>query len=109
MKKLLIFFAAILMIISSCTKASSSDKETATADPTASPGQLVYTKHCKLCHGSKGDLGISGAANLSITLLSQEEIKQVVVNGRKGMPAWKGQLSEQEVQEVSAYVLTLKK
>lgn len=97
------------MFIASCTQASSSDKDTATTDPTSSPGMLVYTKHCKLCHGTKGDLGISGAANLSITLLTQDEIKQVVFNGRKGMPAWKGQLSEQEIQEVSAYVLTLKK
>lgn len=108
MKKLLIFFA-VAATIASCTTASSSDQDTATAEPTSSPGMLVYTKHCKLCHGTKGDLGLSGAANLSITLLSHDEITHVVTEGRKGMPSWKAQLSPQEIQEVTDYVLTLKK
>ena len=74
-----------------------------------SPGQTVFTKNCRLCHGTDGTLGLSGAANLSITALNLEEIKNVVINGRKAMPSWKAQLSEEQIQQVAEYVLTLKK
>ena len=57
------------------------------------PGEEVYVKHCKLCHGSSGDLGLSGAANLKISVLNNAEIMTVVSDGRKAMPGWKAQLT----------------
>ena len=45
------------------------------------PGEEVYVKHCKLCHGSSGDLGLSGAANLKISVLNNAEIMTVVSDG----------------------------
>ncbi len=108
MKKLLIFFAVIAgFAITSCNS-NRSDAPKTVAVTESSPGKDVFTKYCRLCHGSKGDLGLSGSANLTITALSLEEIKQVVINGRKAMPAWGHQLTPQEIDEVSAYVLTLK-
>lgn len=108
MKKLLIFFVIFASVaIVSCNK---SDNKT--PKPTAAveniPGKDVYTKYCRLCHGSKGDLGLSGSANLTISALSLVEVKYVLVNGRNAMPAWEKQLSEQEIDEVATYVLSLR-
>ncbi len=108
MKKLLIFFVIISAIsFASCSQSEHSNPSTPAAVVT--PGELVYTKHCKLCHGSKGDLGLSGAANLKISALNVGEITQVVTEGRKAMPAWKTQLTPEEIQLVANYVVTLRK
>lgn len=111
MKKLLIFFAiGVAITLSACTAGSNADEH---SDPAAvmdqPPGKVVFTKNCRLCHGNDGTLGLSGAANLSITVLNLEEIKTVVTNGRKGMPSWKDKLTPEQIQQVAEYVLTLKK
>lgn len=82
------------------------DPETVKNEP---PGKVVFTANCRLCHGNDGTLGLSGAANLSITALNVEEIKTVVTNGRKGMPSWKEKLTPEQIQQVAEYVLTLRK
>ena len=108
MKKLLIFFVfCSAILIMSCTQ-NNSPKQTS-EELNAPPGKQVYTKSCRLCHGTDGGLGLSGAANLKMTALTVDEIKVVVENGRKGMPAWKAQLSAEQIQQVSEYVVTLKK
>lgn len=111
MKRLLIFFVfTALILLSACSHSEDFGNEgmnkTAT---TISPGQMVFTKNCRLCHGTDGTLGLSGAANLAITSLNIEEIKNVVSNGRKAMPSWKAKLSPEQIQQVAEYVLTLKK
>lgn len=75
---------------------------------TMTPGEEVYVKHCKLCHGASGDLGLSGAANLKISVLNNAEVVTVVTEGRKAMPAWKAQLTPAQINDVAAYVITLR-
>ena len=107
MKKLLIFF----VICSSVFLTNCSKPEKSSSTPTkvaALPGEEIYTKYCKLCHGTKGDLGLSGAANLSISSLSVAEVNVVVTEGRKAMQAWKGTLTPEQIQQVSDYVMTLR-
>lgn len=109
MKKLLIFLAAVLPLFTmGCGGTDTTETSPTHEEKPMLPGQSVYISHCKLCHGSKGDLGISGAANLKISLLSVDEIKNVVTNGRKAMPAWGKQLKPEEIQAVSEYVITLR-
>lgn len=110
MKKLLIFFVfvSIIIIFVGCTNNSSASKNKAAAK-VLSPGEDVYVRYCKLCHGSTGDLGLSGAANLKISVLNTAEIATVVAEGRKSMPGWKNQLTPQQITDVSVYVQTLRK
>lgn len=108
MKKLLIFFMAIATIVlSNCTSQPSNNGNQPIVK-TMTPGEEVYVKHCKLCHGASGDLGLSGAANLKISVLNNAEIVTVVTDGRKAMPAWKAQLTPTQINEVAAYVITLR-
>lgn len=110
MKRLLIFFICSLSL-AACS--SDADKTASLPiskeDEAVLPGKMIFTKNCKLCHGSDGTLGLSGAANLKISALTLEEKIAVITNGRRGMASWKSQLSPEEIRQVAEYVETLKK
>jgi cytochrome c551 len=73
-------------------------------DPEA--GSEVFATNCAVCHGATGHGG-SGGPDLRTMPLAQTDagvIKQVT-NGGGGMPPFKGQLSEEEIEDVAAYVV----
>jgi len=91
----------------------------ASGDP--AKGKAIYEKNCMVCHGpqGKGD-GPAGkalqppAADLTSAASkkkSEAELMQVVENGRTGtaMSPYKNQLSQTELNDLLAYVLTLRK
>jgi len=77
-------------------------------------GQSIFKDHCAGCHGADGK-GISTVSTPDFTdpkiqaSLTDKEIIDTITNGREGtiMPAWKGQLSEQEISTVAAFVRSL--
>jgi mono/diheme cytochrome c family protein len=89
------------------------------ADPVAH-GKQVYQARCVLCHGpeGKGDGPAAAALNPKprnhtdgayMNSRTDEQLLAVIHNGKGAMPAWKGVLSEQEMQDVLKYVRTLAK
>ena len=104
MKKLLVF-ALLGTLVYACSQAS--------GEPTASTqkvdGEKVYKTYCVTCHGLYGDMGASGAFNLQNSVLPVEERINVITNGRKVMTPFKDLLSEEKIEAVAAYTLTLKK
>lgn len=74
-----------------------------------SHGKAVYTTYCQVCHGAEGNLGLSGAKNLQVSQLSEQEVNYIIINGKGNMAAYEKVLSEQEVKAVTAYVITLRK
>ena len=79
------------------------------ANSSQSPGEAVYKSNCKLCHGKEGDAQVSGAKDLTVSTLTLEEAKALITEGKGAMKAYKDILSAEEIDEVSAYVLTLRK
>ncbi len=71
-------------------------------------GESIFKTRCVTCHGSKGNMGANGAANLQQSELPLAERVKVIVNGRKAMTAFKNILSPDEIEAVAAYSLTLK-
>jgi quinohemoprotein ethanol dehydrogenase len=72
----------------------------------AEAGNEVFADNCSICHGADGHGG-NGGPDLSTMPLAKTEagvVKQVT-NGGGGMPAFKGQLSEEEIGDVAAYVV----
>ena len=79
-------------------------------------GKAVYEKQCLFCHGAQGkgdgSLGkslVPPPADLSnIKAKSDEELLKIIQNGhpQTAMPAFKAQLSEQEIQDALAYIRT---
>lgn len=72
-------------------------------------GRKLYTNNCVVCHGEDGKLGNSGAKDLSISTLNDEELLDVIVNGKNGMMPYKSILkTEKEREAVVKYVKSLR-
>src|SRR5688572_11230298 len=79
-----------------------------TQDKKVYSGGELYTQRCTACHGSDGNLGIGGAKKISESTLTQEEREELIANGKKTMPAFKEQLSDEEIKALAEYTFTLK-
>jgi mono/diheme cytochrome c family protein len=88
------------------------------ADPAnLETGRDIFYKHCKACHGDKGD-GKTFAANVlnpppknftaekSKKELTEERMIESVTKGRKGtaMMPWKSNLTQKEIRAVVYYI-----
>lgn len=88
------------------------------ADPAdLETGRDIFYKHCKACHGGKGD-GKTFAANVlnpppknfttekSKKELTEERMTHSVTKGRKGtaMMPWDSNLTQDEIQAVVHYI-----
>jgi alcohol dehydrogenase (cytochrome c) len=79
-------------------------KATGAAD--AEAGGEVFSENCSVCHGATGHGGNGGPDLRTMPLAkSQAGAEKQVTNGGGGMPAFKGQLSEEEIKNVAAYVV----
>jgi mono/diheme cytochrome c family protein len=72
----------------------------------AANGAAVFTENCSTCHGGTGHGG-NGGPDLTTMPLAQTEAGAIeqVTKGGGGMPAFAGQLSEEEIEDVAAYVV----
>ena len=72
-------------------------------------GYYLFTSMgCAKCHGEDGNLGYSGAAILSESELSDDQIKTTVAKGRKNMPAFGKYFTAEEMDNLVAYVKSLR-
>jgi mono/diheme cytochrome c family protein len=89
------------------------------SDPIAH-GKQVYMARCALCHGPEGKGDGPAAAGLNpkprnhtdgtyMNSRTDDQLLQVIRNGKGGMPAWGAVLSDQEIHDVLKYVRTLAK
>lgn len=76
-------------------------------------GKGVYDAKCAACHGGKGE-GVIGP-NLTDKFWihgkgERKDIIQIVTKGftQKGMPAWEGLISDDEIVQVTGYVYSLR-
>ncbi|AFY48138.1 cytochrome c, mono- and diheme variants family [Nostoc sp. PCC 7524] len=74
-------------------------------------GVKIFDIHCAGCHINGGNI-IRRGKNLHQKALKKygmdsiEAITSIVTNGKSNMSAYKDRLTEQEIQDVAAYVLT---
>ena len=72
-------------------------------------GRELFSTNCVLCHKFDGRGGPSEGgygADLRVTKLTEEEVLQVVTNGRlnKGMPPFKGILDADMIETLARFV-----
>lgn len=91
------------------------------AEGDAAKGKSIYQSKCVTCHGAegKGDGPVGKAlkppagdfSSAESKKKSADELQAIIENGKPktAMVAWKKQLNEAEVQDVLAYVLSLRK
>jgi cytochrome c oxidase cbb3-type subunit 3 len=75
-------------------------------------GAAVFKQNCLACHGDRGQ-GVVGPNLTDLYYLhgaKAKDIYQVIGTGvlEKGMPAWRTVLGGSKVQEVTAFVLSLR-
>lgn len=81
-------------------------------------GKAVYVQRCALCHGQTGKGDGPGAKGLKpapanhtdatyMSSKSDEELLNVIRNGKGAMPAWGKVLTEEQIQAVFKYVRSL--
>lgn len=84
----------------------------------AKPGEAMiqagakrFNQNCVYCHGNAGSGG-KAASLQGRDDLTREYVPDVIANGKQRgaflMPAWKGSFDEQQIQELTAYILSLK-
>lgn len=78
----------------------------------AEKGVGIYRKHCAVCHGKKGSKGKYVELDNSVFQQTASDgfIQYAVLHGRPGtpMPSFKSRLTDQEINDVIAYIRTLK-
>jgi len=72
----------------------------------AAAGEEIFIANCGSCHtleqaGTTGNIG----PNLNDSSFDQGAVEEQVAQGGGGMPAFEGQLSEEEIQNVAAFVV----
>lgn len=78
----------------------------ATSEGDAAAGKTVFADNCGVCH-TLSDAGTSGTVGPSLDglALDFETVHNQVVNGGGAMPPFGGTLDEQQLNDVSAYVV----
>jgi mono/diheme cytochrome c family protein len=114
---LLVALAALLAIASGCdVQRRKSDAELG-LNPQQSVGRKIYDSHCDRCHepystrGKKGP-GLKGVfqnkyLSLSGLPANDDRVTDIIRVGRKEMPGYSQTLSQQDIQDLLAYLHTL--
>jgi len=106
-------FAAFLLILTLALGVVTISPQIALADAIANPvtAAEVFSVNCAGCHINGGNI-IRRGKNLKQKALKKygmdsiANISNLVTNGKGIMPAYKSRLSEQQIIDVSAYVLS---
>jgi len=72
-------------------------------------GSNLYTQHCVSCHGGDGRGAVAGTPSFREGRLmsrSITELMDTVRTGRNLMPAFRGILDEQQIDDVITYIRT---
>lgn len=110
-KLVLILFGLSLSFIS----CDSSEDESSVTTVSSLPGNKLYEQNCISCHGKKGNLGVSGATDLSQSQKTLEEKIAFIKTGSGDgimQPYGEsngGHLSDEEVEKIAVYIETLAK
>lgn len=73
-------------------------------------GKSIYQKYCSSCHGEDGRLKSGNAADLSMSLISDDSIRMVILYGNsKGMGPYKSIIKkDEEIKLLVEHVKTLR-
>ena len=98
-----LLYSLLAFVFSLCFEACS--EESKTQRPV--DAQALFIKRCATCHGSEGNLQMSGAKKLTLSQLSADEIKNQIIHGKAGMPPFESMLTVQEIDALTAYCMKL--
>ncbi len=103
---------------SSASQTQSATQAPAASAPVELDGAKIYAEKCALCHGPNGKGDGPGGAALNpkprdhtdgkyMNTRTDEQLLEVIHNGKGNMPAWKGILTEEQMKAVLKHVRSL--
>lgn len=72
----------------------------------AGRGSGIFEHNCQACHGQGGIGGVGPKLSKNPILKQEEHFWDTVLHGRGPMPAWGSILSEQDIADIHAWLLT---
>ena len=83
--------------------------------PATGSGAELFAIHCVHCHGASGDgrsyiaihTGMPAVGNLQTTERTPEELRQITVEGRGAMPAFRDRLHRANLDALLQHIITL--
>jgi mono/diheme cytochrome c family protein len=101
-------FSISFLLLTACGSGSSKDDVIPSESP-EEKGESLYILNCASCHGEDGKLGSSGAQDLSVSKLSDQQIEQIIRKGKNAMPSQEAVLeTDENIKLVIEHVKTLK-
>jgi len=71
-------------------------------------GKALFQNQCSVCHGEDGNLQMSGAKDLTVSVMTKEEVIQRIKLGKITMIAYEDHFSAEEIDALAEYVITLR-
>lgn len=109
LKRFLVIYSFAVLIFSCTSNQDTESYQEENQNPIEAKDLFVL--HCESCHGLDGTKGVSGAANLQKSSISENEIEAVIKNGNeKGMMPYKDIITgKSEIKSLVEYVKNLRK
>ncbi len=111
MKKTITLFSFIALLAACGSKGENtngSGAETTATKVKKVDGAKIYKTYCIACHGLYGNMGASGAIDLTTSKLSLKERIEVITKGRNLMTPFEGLLNREKIKAVAKYIETLR-
>ncbi len=101
-------FLIFAALIYACSSSNAETRATSSISDKAEDGEKIYKTYCVTCHGVNGDMGGSGAFDLTKSQLTLEERIKIISEGRNMMTPFKELLSKEKIKAVAEYIETLR-
>ena len=110
--RLVLIVSVALVVIASCGGAKTRDQYPVRATEGGPVDfalvKKLYDVKCALCHGSDGAQQFAGAKNLSESTLPKADVVLRITEGKGSMPPHKDVLSEEQIDAIADFVMTLR-
>ncbi len=110
--RLVLIVSVALVVIASCGGAKTRDQYPvrATEDGPIDFALVkkLYDVKCALCHGYDGAQQLAGAKNLSESTLPKVDVVLRIKEGKGSMPPHKDVLTEEQIDAIADFVMTLR-
>lgn len=74
----------------------------------AEQAKQIYENKCMSCHGAEMQGGVGPSLLQAGTAMTKEQIYTILINGKRGMPAFEDKLSEDEIITITTWLASLK-
>jgi mono/diheme cytochrome c family protein len=109
---LVLIVSVALVVIASCGGAKTRDQYPVRATEDGAVDfalvKKLYDVKCALCHGYDGAQQFAGAKDLTQSVLPKNEVLLRIAEGKGSMPPHKDVLSEEQMDALADFVMTLR-